>query len=81
MSDGRNPEPSSLSGLQLSGEELAQEYQALEERYKHEKTRRRKAMRRYRREQELIAYQAELVKLQQHLEMTPDAHDHCLRGS
>ena len=69
MSDGRNPEPSSLSGLQLSGEELAQEYQALEERYNHEKTRRRKAMRRYRREQELIAYQAELVKLQQHLEM------------
>ena len=54
MSDGRNPEPSSLSVRQLSGEELAQEYQALEERYNHERTRRRKAVRRYRREQELI---------------------------
>ena len=69
MNDGRNPQPSSLSGRQLSGEELIQEYQALEERYNHERTRRRKAVRRYRREQELKPYQGELVKLQQHLEM------------
>ena len=69
MSDERNPELSSLSGWQLSGEQLVQEYQALEERYNHEKTRRRKAVKRYRREQELKPYQAELVKLQQHLEI------------
>jgi polyphosphate kinase 2 len=68
MTDGRNPESLSLSARQLSGEELAQAYQALEERYNHEKTRRRKAVRRYRREQELKPYQAELVKLQQHIE-------------
>jgi polyphosphate kinase 2 len=69
MSDERSPEPSSLSSQQLSGEELVQAYRALEERYNHEKTRRRKAVRRYRREQELMPYQAELVKLQQHLEI------------
>jgi len=69
MSDERNPQTSSLSGRRLSSEELAQEYQALEERYNHEKTRRRKAVRRFRREKELMPYQAELVKLQQHLEI------------
>ena len=68
MSDERTPELSILSGRQLSGEELVQEYRALEERYNHEKTRRRKAVRRYRREQELKPFQAELVKLQQYLE-------------
>ena len=68
MSDERTPDLSILSGRQLSGEELVQEYRALEERYNHEKTRRRKAVRRYRREQELKPFQAELVKLQQYLE-------------
>jgi polyphosphate kinase 2 len=75
MTDGRNPESLSLSVRPLSGEELVQAHQALEERYQaledefsHEKSRRRKAVRRYRREQELKPYQAELVKLQQHLE-------------
>ena len=68
MSDERTPELSSLSGRQLSAKELVQEYWALEERYNHEKTRRRKAVRRYRREQELKPFQAELVKLQQYLE-------------
>ena len=75
MSDGRGPEPSSLSLRQLNDEELFQAYRVLEERYQtleeqfnHEKTRRRKAVRRYRREQELKPYQAELVKLQQHVE-------------
>ena len=68
MSDGRNAEPLSLSVRQLSGDELAQEYQALAERDNHEKTRRRKAVKRYRRDQELKPYQAELVKLQQHIE-------------
>ena len=69
MSDERSPEPSSLSSRQWSGEELAQAYEALEERYNQERTRRRKAVRRYRREQELKPYQAELVKLQQHLDV------------
>ncbi|MGD9406097.1 MAG: polyphosphate kinase 2, partial [Anaerolineae bacterium] len=68
MSDGRNPESSSLGVRQLSGEELALAYQALEEQYNREKNRKRKAVRRYRREQELKPYQAELVKLQQHIE-------------
>lgn len=69
MNNGRKPQPSILSGRQLSGEELIQEYRALEERYNHERTRHRKAVKRYRREQELKPYQAELIKLQQHLEM------------
>jgi len=68
MSDGRNPESLTLSVRQLSGEELAQAYRALEEQYNREKNRKRKAVRRYRREQELKPYQAELVKLQQHIE-------------
>jgi len=68
MSDGRNPESSTLSVRQLNGEELTQAYQALEEQYNREKTRKRKAMRRYRREKELKPYQAELIKLQQHIE-------------
>jgi polyphosphate kinase 2 len=68
MSDGRNPEYSTLSAGLLTGEELSQAYQALEERYNHEKTRHRKAVKRYRREQELKPYQAELIKLQQHIE-------------
>jgi polyphosphate kinase 2 len=68
MSDGRYREPSSLDIQQLGGEELAQEYQALAERYNHERTLRRKAAKRYRREKELKPYQAELVKLQQHIE-------------
>ena len=68
MSDGRNPESLTLSVRQLSGEELALAYQALEEQYNREKNRKRKAVRRYRREQELKPYQAELVKLQQHIE-------------
>jgi polyphosphate kinase 2 len=68
MSDGRDPEPVSLSVRQLSGDELAQEYQAPAERYEQEKTRHRKAVRRYRREKELKPYQAELVKLQQRFE-------------
>lgn len=68
MSDGRNPESLSLGTRQLSDDELAQEYQALAERYEYEKTRHRKAVRRYRREQELKPYQAQLVKLQQHIE-------------
>jgi polyphosphate kinase 2 len=68
MTDGRNPDPLSLSVQQLSDEELAQAYQALEERYNQEKARHRKAVKRYRREKELKPYQAELIKLQQHLE-------------
>ena len=68
MSDGTGPEPSSLLDQQLSYEELAEAYQALEELHNTEQARRRKAVRRYRREQELKPYQAELVKLQQHLE-------------
>jgi polyphosphate kinase 2 len=69
MSDGRNPESSTLSVRQLSGEELALAYQALEEQYNREKNRKRKAVKRYRREQELKPYQAELIKLQQHIEI------------
>ncbi len=65
----QNPEPLEIDGRSLSAEELLQEYQALEERFKQEKQRRRKAMRRYRRERELKPYQAELVKLQQHMEI------------
>ena len=68
MSDGRNPESLTLSVRQLGGEDLALAYQALEEQYNREKNRNRKAVRRYRREQELKPYQAELVKLQQHIE-------------
>ena len=68
MTDGRKPEALSLSVQQLSGDELAQEYLALQDRYDHEKARRRKATKRYRRERELRPYQAELVKLQQHIE-------------
>ena len=68
MTDGRNPDPMSLSAQQLSSEELAQEYLALQERYNHEQARCGKAVKRYRRERELRPYQAELVKLQQHIE-------------
>ena len=68
MSEEAKPESLEIDGRSVSAEELLEEFQTLQERYNSEKQRRRKAVKRYRREQELKPYQAELVKLQQHLE-------------
>jgi polyphosphate kinase 2 len=68
MNDEQNPEPLELDGRSVSAVELVEEFNALQDKYQEEKQRRRKAVRRYRREQELKPYQAELIKLQQHLE-------------
>ncbi len=68
MDAKQNPEFVYLDDQQVDLEAFIQEHKSLVEKNELEKTRRRKAVRRYRREQELKPYQAELVKLQQHVE-------------
>jgi len=53
-----------------SAEQLAKENEALREEIARLKKTKRKAARRYRHEEELKPYQAELIRMQQHLEQT-----------
>jgi polyphosphate kinase 2 len=59
-----------LNGHRASIEEVMAEYRKLEEQVGNLRKDNRKAVRRYRREEELKPYQAELIRLQQYLEAT-----------
>lgn len=60
----------SVNGRELSVEELAKEYERLFKKYNVLKDEERKAVKRYRRENELRPYQAELIRVQHYLEQT-----------
>ncbi len=73
--EGSNPEQDEagagmieVDDMVLSPEELAVEYKSLQEKNKKLKKRNHKGIRRYRREQALKPYQAELIMMQQYLE-------------
>ena len=70
MSHGKNPEFIEINGQQVRLEALLQEYREMADSSQKLKQENRKAVRRYRREQSLKPYQAELIRLQQHLEQT-----------
>ncbi len=70
MSKGQNPEYIEINGQQVRLEALLQEYREMMGSTQKLKRENRKAVRRYRREQSLKPYQAELIRLQQHLEQT-----------
>jgi polyphosphate kinase 2 len=63
-----NPEFIYIDGQQINVEELLLDYNRLRNEEKEEKKRQKKAIRRYRREQELKPYQAELIKMHDFLE-------------
>jgi polyphosphate kinase 2 len=63
-----NPEQISVNGRTVSLQEFLQEHERLQTENARYKTEERKAVKRYRREQELKPFQAELLKLQQYLE-------------
>lgn len=60
----------SVNGRELEVEDLAKEYQRLLKKYNVLKDEERKAVKRYRRENELKPYQAELIRVQHYLEQT-----------
>jgi len=68
MSTGASPEYVEIDGQRVKVEELLSNYKRLTEENGKLSTEKRKAIRRYRQEQELKPYQAELIKLQQFLE-------------
>ncbi len=70
MSKGQNPEYIEINGQQVRLEALLQEYREMMGSTQKLKRENRKAVRRYRREQSLKPYQAELIRLQQHLEQS-----------
>ncbi len=63
-----NPEFIVFEGKQVNADELLRDYKRLREQEIDSKTLRRKAIRKYKQEQELRPYQAEIIKLQQYLE-------------
>jgi len=70
MSKGQNPEYIEINGQEVRLEALLQEYREMSSSTKELKQENKKAVRRYKREQSLKPYQAELIGLQQHLEKT-----------
>jgi polyphosphate kinase 2 len=70
MSDLQNPETILYNGQQIRTEELIHDYDHLLAENKLLRKEKKKAIRRYRREEELKPYQAELIRMQQHLEET-----------
>ena len=70
MTDTKNPEFVLVNGENVKMEDLVKDYQQLQERNLALKRENRKAVRRYRREQALKPYQAELIRMQQYLEAT-----------
>jgi len=70
MREVGNPELTAVEGGHKGIEELERDYEQLLQKYRTEKKDRRKAVRRYRQEQALKPYQAELIRMQQYLERT-----------
>ena len=70
MTDVQNPEFINASGEQKRLDELLVDYRQLQQQVQDLKQENRKAVRRYQREQALKPYQAELIRVQQHLEET-----------
>ena len=68
--DIKNPETVLFNGQAIRLAELLKEFEGQQEQISQLKQSSRKAVRRYRRETELKPYQAELIKMQQHLEKT-----------
>lgn len=68
MSDTTNPETIIYHDQPIRVDELLQEHDHLQEELSSLKKEKKKAVQRYRREEELKPYQAELLKLQQYLE-------------
>ncbi len=70
MSKGQNPEYIEINGQEVRLEALLQEYREMSSSTQKLKRANKKAVRRYKQEQSLKPYQAELIGLQQHLEKT-----------
>jgi len=70
MNDSQNPQTILLDGDEIPLGELLQNYKALTEQVERLKRDNRKAVRRFRREEELKPFQAELIQLQKYLEDT-----------
>ena len=68
MANELNPEQIEVDGKKLSQEDYVQEYEELAKENAALKGEKKKAIKRYRREEELKPFQAELLKLQQSLE-------------
>ena len=68
--DGSQSEIIELDGRRMRLGDLLQDYQRLNEQAQTSRNDNRKAVKRYRREQMLKAYQAELIRMQQYLENT-----------
>jgi len=70
MTDGQNPEYIFVNGEQTRTEDFLKDHTELSVEAQKLKRENRKAIRRYRREEALKPYQAELIRLQQYLEQT-----------
>jgi polyphosphate kinase 2 len=70
MSDAQNPEFIYANDEKIRLDDLLADYHQVQERVQALRTESRKAVRRYQREQALKPYQAELIRMQQHLEAT-----------
>jgi polyphosphate kinase 2 len=70
MNDAQNPEFIDVNGEQVPLQELLTDYYQVQQKLQALQRESRKAVRRYRREQALKPYQAELIRMQQHLEET-----------
>ena len=70
MNDSQNPQSILLDGDEIPLDDLLQNYKTLTEQVDRLKRDNRKAVRRFRREEELKPFQAELIQLQKYLEDT-----------
>ncbi len=70
MTEANQPDSIQLDGQDVPLEDMLKDYQHLQEQNQLLKREQRKAVRRYRREQALKPYQAELIRMQQYLEET-----------
>ena len=68
MDQELNPEQVNVDGKTIKLQDYVQEHEQLEKENARLKTERKKAVRRYRREEELKPFQAELLRVQQYLE-------------
>ncbi|PUB82780.1 MAG: polyphosphate kinase 2 [gamma proteobacterium symbiont of Ctena orbiculata] len=68
--ESKNPETVYIDEQPVRLDELLNEYERIKQQLTQEKKSDKKAIRRYRREEELKPYQAELIRLQQYLEKT-----------
>ncbi|MEW8683578.1 MAG: polyphosphate kinase 2, partial [Candidatus Thiodiazotropha endolucinida] len=68
--ESKNPETVYIDEQPVRLDELLNEYERIKQQLAQEKKSDKKAIRRYKREEELKPYQAELIRLQQYLEKT-----------